>query len=355
MEFGTFILAAQRGYHQTSEQVILNSIEQTVASEKAGYDAAWFAEHHFNNYSLVPSPLMMVAACAGQTSKIRLGSAVCVLPLYQPQRLLSEIGFADIVSNGRLDFGVGSGYQEFEFERFGIDLGDAPQVFNEYLEIIMKGLNNKIFEHSSEHIHIPPTAIAVRPVQQPTPPIWMAAGSPRSMSRAYKEGHNIFVTAYHDGNDRIRQVRENLEAAAESVGKQVSDSKIALLRCCYASENKAEVESYLDNARYQRRLSEALQKRTQQSEDGYMIKEMPTEQDLSFEQMAKNMPIGGINYVIEKLIEEIEILKPDQIAIQTQLGDFDQKTMLKQIDLWGEKIIPAVNKAIGSSVVSIAS
>ena len=121
------------------------------------------------------------------------------------------------------------------------------------------------------------------------------------------------------------------------------------------SENKAEVESYLDNARYQRRLSEALQKRTQQSEDGYMIKEMPTEQDLSFEQMAKNMPIGGINYVIEKLIEEIEILKPDQIAIQTQLGDFDQKTMLKQIDLWGEKIIPAVNKAIGNSVVSIAS
>ncbi|MDV2439513.1 LLM class flavin-dependent oxidoreductase [Acinetobacter gerneri] len=355
MEFGTFILAAQRGYHQTSEQVILNSIEQTVASEKAGFDAAWFAEHHFNNYSLVPSPLMMVAACAGQTSKIRLGSAVCVLPLYQPQRLLSEVGFADIVSNGRLDFGVGSGYQEFEFERFGINLGDAPQVFNEYLEIIMKGLNNKIFEHSSEHIQIPPTAIAVRPVQQPTPPIWIAAGSPRSMSRGFRDGLNIFVTAFHDGNDRIRQVRENLEEAAESVGKQVSDSKIAFLRCCYASENKAEVESYLDNARYQRRLSEALQKRTQQSEDGYMIKEMPTEQDLSFEQMSKNMPVGGINYVIEKLIEEIEILKPDQIAIQTQLGDFDQKTMLKQIDLWGEKIIPAVNKAIGSSVVSIAS
>jgi alkanesulfonate monooxygenase SsuD/methylene tetrahydromethanopterin reductase-like flavin-dependent oxidoreductase (luciferase family) len=355
MEFGTFILAAQRGYHQTSEQVILNSIEQTVASEQAGFDAAWFAEHHFNNYSLVPSPLMMVAACAGRTQKIRLGTAVCVLPLYQPQRLLSEIGFADIVSNGRLELGVGSGYQEFEFERFGIDLAKAPQVFNEYLEIIMKGMHQKIFEHSSELIHIPPTAISVRPVQQVTPPIWVAAGSPRSMSRGFREGHNIFVTAYHDGNDRLRQVRDNLEEAAANEGKQVSDNKIALLRCCFASENQAEVESYLDNARYQRRLSEALQKRTQQSEDGYMIKEAPTEQDLSFEQMRRNMPIGSVNYVIEKLIEEIEILRPDQIAIQTQLGDFDQKTMLKQIDLWGEVIIPAVNKAIGKPVISAAS
>ena len=64
MEFGTFILAAQRGYHQTSEQVIRHSIDQAVASEKAGFGTAWFAEHHFNNYSLVPSPLMMVAACS---------------------------------------------------------------------------------------------------------------------------------------------------------------------------------------------------------------------------------------------------------------------------------------------------
>ena len=179
MEFGTFILAAQRGYHQTSDQVIRHSIEQTIAAENAGFDAAWFAEHHFNNYSLVPSPLMMIAACAGLTKKIRLGSAVCVLPLYQPQRLLSEIGFADIVSNGRLDFGVGSGYQEFEFERFGINLNEAPDVFNEYLEIIMKGLNQKIFEYSGKHIEIPQTAISVRTVQTPTPPIWVAAGSPR--------------------------------------------------------------------------------------------------------------------------------------------------------------------------------
>lgn len=348
MEFGTFILAAQRGYHQTSEEVINNSIQQAVTSEKAGFDTAWFAEHHFNNYSLVPSPLMMVAACSGVTSKIRLGTAVCVLPLYQPQRLLSEIGFADIVTGGRLELGVGSGYQQFEFERFGVNVDDAPAVFSEYLDIIQKGLNQKIFEHEGKYQTLPPTAISVRAVQQPTPPIWLAAGSSRSMGRAYREGHNLFVTAFHNGLETVQQLRNSIEAAAETEGKKVEDAKIAFLRCCYASDDKNEVESYLENARFQRRLSEALQQRRQQTEDGYMLQETPTQQDLSFETMQANLPIGSVNRVIDRLLEEIEILKPNQIAVQTQLGDFDQKTMLKQIETWGEKIIPAVNKALAA-------
>ncbi|MBD0413866.1 LLM class flavin-dependent oxidoreductase [Oryzicola mucosus] len=355
MEFGTFILAAQRGYHQSSEQVIRNSIEQAVASEKAGFTTAWFAEHHFNNYSLVPSPLMMVAHCAGVTRTIRLGTAVCVLPLYHPQRLLSEVGFADIVSNGRLELGVGSGYQQFEFERFGVNVDEAPAIFSEYLDILQKGLKQKIFEHDGKYEKILPTAISVRAVQQPTPPIWLAAGSSRSMSRAYREGNNLFVTAFHEGLDTVRKLRATIEEAAAGEGKKVTDARIGLLRCCYASDSQAEIDSYLDNARFQRRLSEALHQRRQQSADGYLLQETPTQADMSFEQMQKNLPIGSVNYVIDRLLAEIEILKPDQIAVQTQLGDFDQKTMVRQIELWGEKIIPAVNKALGEEIVSVAA
>jgi alkanesulfonate monooxygenase SsuD/methylene tetrahydromethanopterin reductase-like flavin-dependent oxidoreductase (luciferase family) len=348
MEFGTFILAAQRGYHQSSDHVIRNSIEQAQASERAGFDVAWFAEHHFNNYSLVPSPLMMVAALSGVTSKIRLGTAVCVLPLYQPQRLLSEIGFADIVSNGRLELGVGSGYQQFEFERFGVNVDEAPMVFSEYLDVILKGLKQNIFEHEGTYARIPPTAISVRTVQRPTPPMWLAAGSSRSMTRAYRDGLNLFVTALHQGLDAMATLRKTIEEAAASEGKRVTDAKISILRCCYASDDPREVESYLDNARFQRRLSEALHQRRQQSQDGYMLQEVATPQDLSFETMQKNLPVGSVNRVIDRLLEEIEVLKPDQIAVQTQLGDFDQKTMLKQIELWGERIIPAVNKALAA-------
>jgi len=351
MEFGVFILAQQRGYHQRSQDVINNSIEQTVVAEQAGFNTAWYAEHHFNNYSLSPSPLMTVAHAAAKTKTIRLGTAVCILPLYHPARFLAEVGFVDTVSNGRLELGVGSGYQQFEFERFGVEIANSGAIFNEFLDIIPKALTQKIFEYQGEFLNIPPSSIAVRCVQDPMPPLWVTSGNPVTLGRGVREGHNLFVTALLNGNDAIAGLRTKLENIAAAEGKDLdNDVKFGFLRCGYASDNASEINAYLDCARFQRRISESLKFRRAQSEDGYMVKEVPTDTDPTFEQLRKNLPVGSVNEVIDKLLEEISILKPKHIALQTQLGDFDQKTMLKQIELWGDKIIPAVKKEVGQAV-----
>jgi len=347
MEFGVFILAQQRGYHQSSKQVINNSIEQTVVAEQAGFNNAWYAEHHFNNYSLSPSPLMTIAHAAAKTQRIRLGTAVCILPLYHPARFLAEVGFVDTVSNGRLDLGVGSGYQEFEFERFGVKIAESGAIFNEFLDLIPKGLTQKIFEHEGEYLKIPPSSIAVRCLQDPMPPLWITSGNPVTLGRGVREGHNLFVTALLKGNEGIAELRGRLEGVAQANGKDLDrDVKFGFLRCGYASDSKAEIDAYLDCARFQRRISESLKYRRAQSDDGYMVKEVPSETDPTFEQLRQNLPVGSVNEVIDKMLEEISILRPKHIALQTQLGDFDQKTMLKQIELWGDKIIPAIRKEI---------
>lgn len=352
MEFGAFILAQQRGYHQSSAQVIHNAIEQTMVAEQAGFNTAWYAEHHFNNYSLSPSPLMMVAHAAGRTSRIRLGTAVCILPLYHPARFMAEVGFTDTVSNGRLELGVGSGYQEFEFERFGVKLADAGAVYNEFLDILPQGLTQKEVAYQGKFLTVPPSSIAVRCVQSPMPPVWVTSGNPLTLGRAVREGHNLFVTALLGGNDAITGLRQRLEKIASDNGKDLDrDVKFGFLRCGYASDNAAEIDAYLDNARFQRRISESLKYRRQQTDDGYMIKEVPSETDLSFEQLRRNLPVGSVNQVIDKLLEEISILRPDHIALQTQLGDFDQATMLRQIELWGSRIIPAVRKELERAAV----
>lgn len=353
MEFGVFLLAQQRGYHQTSQQVIHNSIEQTMMAEQAGFHSAWYAEHHFNNYSLSPSPLMTVAHVAAKTKTIRLGTAVCILPLYHPARLLAEIGFVDTVSNGRLDLGVGSGYQEFEFERFGVKIAESGDIYNEFMDVLPMGLTQKTFEYHGKFLDIPPSSIAVRCLQQPAPPIWVTSGNPVTLGRGVREKHNLFVTALLGGNDAMQTLRGKLEQVAEDNGKDLDrDVKFGLLRCAYASDNPAEVDLYLDNARFQRRISESLKFRRAHTEDGYMVKEVPSPTDISFDQLRQNLPVGSVNQVIDKILEEIEILKPKMIAIQTQLGDFDQKTMLKQLDLWGSTIIPAIQKEVGSMAVS---
>ena len=347
MEFGVFILAQQRGYHQTSQQVIQNSIEQTVVAEQAGFNTAWYAEHHFNNYSLSPSPLMMIAHMAAKTRRIRLGSAVCILPLYHPARFLAEVGFVDTVSNGRLELGIGSGYQEFEFERFGVKIEDSGAIYNEFLDILPKGLTQKIVEYDGQYLKLPPSSIAVRPVQDPMPPLWITSGNPVTLGRGVREGHNLFVTALLNGTEAIVALRERLDKVAAENGADLDeDVKFGFLRCAFASDKQSEIDAYLDNARFQRRISESLKFRRAQSDDGYMVKEVPSPTDPSFEQLRRNLPVGSVNQVIDKMLEEISILRPKHIALQTQLGDFDQKTMLRQIELWGEKIMPAIRKEV---------
>lgn len=355
MDFGAFILAQQRGYHQSSHDVIANSVEQTVMAEQAGFSNAWYAEHHFNNYSLSPSPLMMVAHTAAKTTTIRLGSAVCILPLYHAPRFLAEVGFVDSLSNGRLELGIGSGYQDFEFQRFGTNLDDSGKIFEEYLDVIPKALCNKIFEHHSEHLDIPPSSIATRPMQDPMPPIWVTTGNPKLRERTFREGWNLFVTALLGGMDQIERVRGQVDEAIDASGTDGSKSRLGFLRVGYASDNMAEIDHYLENALFQRRLSFSLKNRNQQTDDGYLMKEVPTDSDPTLDEMKKNLPVGSVNQVIDRLLAEIEVLKPDHIALQTQLGDFDNKTMLKQMELWGDKIIPAIQKEVGAGTKLIAA
>lgn len=355
MEFGVFILMQQRGYHQTSDQVLRNAVEQTVAADQAGFDAAWYAEHHFSNYGLCASPLMMVAHMAALTKRIRLGSAVCVLPMYHPARLLAEAGFADSVSNGRLELGVGSGYQKFEFDRFGVKIEEAPAIFNEFLDIIQLGIKEKSFHYDGKHLQLPETSISLRTKQKPMPPIWLATGHPETQARAIREGHNLFVTALLNGTEKLHQIRQTLTGIAEKQGKDIDDTKVGLLRCAFASNNESELRSYVENARYQRRISEALKFRRAHSDDGFLVKEEPGQNEPSLDEIRANLPVGSVDYVIERLVEEIRILKPKHIALQTQLGDFDQKTMLKQIELWGSRIIPAVRKELGEDFFAKAA
>lgn len=355
MEFGVFLLAQQRSYKQSSFDVIHNSVEQTVVAEQAGFDMAWYAEHHFNNYALSPSPLMMCAYSAAKTSTIRLGPAVCVLPLYHAARFLAEVGLIDTLSNGRLELGIGSGYQQFEFERFGTNLAEAGKMFAEYMDIIPMALTQKSFEYEGEYMKIPQSSLNVPCVQKPMPPLWVTTGNPLVRTRAMREGYNLFITALLGGNDAIRVLRSKMEEAADAAGTDVDATKYGFLRCGFASDNKAEIDSYLDSARYARRLSESLRDRRQETDDGYLMQEVPLQQEMTLDEMRANLPVGDVNRVIDKMLEEIEILKPGHIALQTQLGDVDQKTMLRQIEVWGDKIIPAIKKALGSDAPKASS
>jgi alkanesulfonate monooxygenase SsuD/methylene tetrahydromethanopterin reductase-like flavin-dependent oxidoreductase (luciferase family) len=152
MDFGIFNLMGYREPDKTTAQVLKEATEQTCVAEELGFGMSWFAEHHFSNYAICPSPLMMVAHCAPITNRIRLGTGVLVLPLYNPARLTAEIAMADALCDGRLVLGVGSGYQPYEFERFCLNLNDSKGMFSEFLDIIELGLSRDFFSYDGTHV-----------------------------------------------------------------------------------------------------------------------------------------------------------------------------------------------------------
>src|SRR5438309_12056153 len=97
-------------------------IEQVTLAEELGFDGAWFTEHHFGRFGgMLPSPQMLMAALAQRTSRIRLGTAVVLLPMHHPLRIAEEMAMLDILSNGRLNVGVGRGMASQPYTVFGTD------------------------------------------------------------------------------------------------------------------------------------------------------------------------------------------------------------------------------------------
>ena len=218
MEFGIFNLMGAREAEKSAAQVFGEVAEQTRVADELGYATAWFAEHHFSNYCLCASPLMMVAHCAGITRKIRLGTAVLVLPLYNPARLAAEIATADALSQGRLQLGIGAGYQPYEFERFGVDLKQNLEMTEEFAEILDLALTRDFFTYDGKHYQLPETHIPARPVQQPIP-IYVAGHTQAMFRAAARRGYRVLSSGRVGGAALLAEQYKDIVAAFEAEGE----------------------------------------------------------------------------------------------------------------------------------------
>jgi alkanesulfonate monooxygenase SsuD/methylene tetrahydromethanopterin reductase-like flavin-dependent oxidoreductase (luciferase family) len=353
-DFGIFLLLQQRNASRSSYEVLHQTVEQVRVADAAGFGAAWFAEHHFSNYGLCPSPLMMAAHCAAVTQRIRLGSAVVVAPLYAPARLIAEAAMVDQLSNGRLNLGIGSGYQQFEFERFGMALSEARQRTFEMMDMIELGLTQKRFSYEGQYYQQAMSAISQRPFQKPMPPLWITSMDPAMITRAIRGGHHLFISGSEVGYDKLKSARAIVDNLSRAEGQDPEAMKIGMLHFAYASDKPAEVDHYLDCARYQRRVALSLKERRATMADDYMVTDTPFAGEPTIEDMRARLPVGPVDTVIERLVRDIRAARPCHVALQTQTGDLDHRLMIKQLELWGRVIIPAVQKELARDAVPVS-
>jgi alkanesulfonate monooxygenase SsuD/methylene tetrahydromethanopterin reductase-like flavin-dependent oxidoreductase (luciferase family) len=259
MKFGLFgsAQAKRGGADIDSAQGFRDFIDYNVEAEALGYDSTFVVEHHFTGFGQVSASLNLLTFLAARTSTLRLGTAVLVLPWHNPVLLAEQAATIDLLSGGRLEFGVGKGYRHNEFSGFCIPIAEADARFEESLSVILKAwTSNERFSHRGTFWNFENVVVEPPTQQKPHPPIWMAAGQPDSIRKVAQRGAKLLLDQF--ASIPLTIERFNIyKAEVEAAGKRFDPADVGVARAFYvakdAEDKRKAVEARLAN---QRRMTE---------------------------------------------------------------------------------------------------
>ncbi|MCW5745253.1 MAG: LLM class flavin-dependent oxidoreductase [Alphaproteobacteria bacterium] len=221
-------------------------IDYVVEAERLGYRSVFLVEHHFTGAGQISASLTLLAYLAARTRTIRLGTAVVVLPWHNPVLVAEQAATVDLLSGGRLEFGVGKGYRAGEFAGFCIPIEEATERFDEAIAVIRKAwTSEQPFSHAGKRWRYDNIVVEPAPAQRPHPPLWLAAGSPESIRRAAREGYNLLL-------DQLGAIDLTLERVAlfrdecRRIGRDYRPDMIAVARALQLVRSEAERQAALE-------------------------------------------------------------------------------------------------------------
>ncbi|MGH8335668.1 MAG: LLM class flavin-dependent oxidoreductase, partial [Gammaproteobacteria bacterium] len=189
----------------SEEQYYRNFFDEAAYAEELGFDSIWIGEHHFCRY-ICPAPQIIAGGLAQRTKKIRIGTSIALLPHHDPIRLSEDYALVDLLSGGRLDFGVGRGFIKATYDGFNQAMSESRGRFDECLEIIEGAWRQEDFSYAGEFYRAKHVSILPRPLQRPGPPIFMAAAlSPESFVAAGKKGHSLMLAPFFQSRATLKK------------------------------------------------------------------------------------------------------------------------------------------------------
>lgn len=187
--------------------------------EKLGFDYACMSEHHCADDGYIPSPIVAGSAVAAKTSKIKITTAIALAPFYHPVRLAEDCAVLDIISNGRMELGLGLGYKPDEFAGYGVNPKERGARMTEMLQIIRRLWNGETFTFTGTHYQLEKVRIMPLPVQK-HPTLWVGGANPAALKRAALYGDGIF-----GGGDMALRYPEYVKEL-QAVGKPASAARM---------------------------------------------------------------------------------------------------------------------------------
>ena len=225
------------------------TVRQSQLAEKLGYHSVWIAEHHFSYYGVVPNPAVLLSYLAATTSTIKLGPSIVILPYHDPRTIAETYVMLDDVSKGRLQLGVGTGFQAEEYTRYDVDFQVRHQRFAELLAVIRRLLKGELVSFEGTHYRLKNVRLNVAPVQKDVP-IFVATNRPDGAEKFGKEGLNVLCMPYAHFTtiDQVPHYIDRFRAGRAQSGVEMDTQSVQFGLHTYVGEDETEAHSTANEA-----------------------------------------------------------------------------------------------------------
>ena len=343
MDFGLFYYCQGRGVPH--DQAYGEMLDQTALAETLGFGECWFAEHHFTDYSLLPSPNLMIASAIQRTRHMRFGNYVNALSFHHPLRLAAEAAMLDNLARGRYDFGVGKGVRAGEFAKLGLNFDDGVAMTEESVEILLKAWTQESSSHEGRFWKFPEFSLRPRVYQRPHPPLHEVASRPASVARVGAKGWPVAM--HFTPTEVVAQAVEDYHAALAKrttpPGEGPYRPRLLLCRETYVAETaeRARAEGALGLQGFWHLSSLAAPPPpAEYSDERLKALTSRTWGGRTFDELDAigGMVIGAPEQVAEK-VERLEKIGVDTLLLVCSFGNLSQTQVCRSLELFAEAAI----------------
>ena len=319
-----------------------HTLEMVKMADAAGFEIVWAAEHHAIEMTIAPNPFQILTWWAEHTENIRLGVGVANAAYWHPINLAGEAGFLDLISGGRLEFGIGSGAYQREFDRMkpGLDQRDSYRYMQEALPVIQK-LWAGDYAHDGEFWQFPTATACPKPVQDEVP-VWVAARAPITFDYAVEHGCNIMSWPLTMPMSEAEAYRQRLdEAIAKNGGRY--DGRWSRMRHTCVYETEADRQNAIDSLRVALAQFGNLMTKSGEVVNGFpervALESLEGNARVNPEMLEENLTFGSPETVTEKL-RAYEALGVDAFIYYASMG-LDMAQQKRSLQLFIDRVMPA--------------
>lgn len=346
MEFSLFNLMTKPVDGSSHAEIFEHMRTMTCLVDEAGFDVAWFAEHHLSNYSISPSPLMTAAHMAALTNTIKVGPAVVVMPFYEPLRLVEDICLADQLSNGRLVLGLGTGYQPREFKKFGFEINDRLMRGLEIWDVVEQGLRDGVIDYRGDHVQIENAALSIRPVQEEIR-TFAVGNAPEMRQKMIDYGAEPMMTPALGPGAMIKSSRQLYKETREANGLQGDDFPFAVQRYVYVTEDADDARAAAEQILMHARMATNM-RQPEPAMDGSDLKILPFENEPDVETILQRAVIGSAEEVSARIVAEAHEFGITHLSVFMQIAAIPFANTLRSLETFCERVMPAVKAELSS-------